>query len=463
MDCSTAAVPEESMDCSTAAYPPRSIYRDSIRQVAVSGTQIRSPLFSRSQISGHNGSSYSSDYSASTSYPSNNSGSSSGSALSAAAADFGVHELKTRGAHSGWSKHSTQHSYPIPEDGSQWQLRLQDNSGSSLQGLVERWIRGLIVIVHSIVELLSTGHEMTAVKRFGEASTSKMLVFLYSIVPGFKPENLRAALDMNICVCWAFDNMIKSAELVDLKVILLLLSRSVFKLKEAISITMEKVRTLIENDSWAVIDIPQGGGEIHSNTRLITDCIVALGEAEAGLIFVPNKHNVRLSGVRDDTIGYLKDMLMRKSELFSDPTVRYLFMLNNSNFVAHTIEPCEPGKDRKLTPECEKYMDRYLDLSWGQVMSCIPKSHFPGLLHRWINTSSLVKLESEFNKTYQAQKFWKVPDPQLRDALRRAITGRVVSSYRDYLKEHPELAEYVSRRNSTPEVLEEMLGQLFEG
>jgi hypothetical protein len=86
------AMPEESMDGSTAAYPPRSIYRDLIRRVAVSGTQIRS---THSQF-GHSGYSYSSNSGASNSYPSNNSGcSSANSALSAAAADFGTHELKT--------------------------------------------------------------------------------------------------------------------------------------------------------------------------------------------------------------------------------------------------------------------------------------------------------------------------------------------------------------------------------
>jgi hypothetical protein len=90
-----APVPEESMDGSTAAYPPRSIYRDLIRRVAVSGTQIRTTLFSHTQ-SGTSGYSYSSNSGASYSYPSNNSGcSSANSALSAAASDFGTHELKT--------------------------------------------------------------------------------------------------------------------------------------------------------------------------------------------------------------------------------------------------------------------------------------------------------------------------------------------------------------------------------
>ena len=117
----------------------------------------------------------------------------------------------------------------------------------------------------------------------------------------------------------------------------------------------------------------------------------------------------------------------------------------------------------RLRLEWKKYMDSYLDVSWGHVLSCIPKSRFPGPIHRWINTSSLVKFESAFHKTYQTQKLWKVPDPQLRDELRTVITQRVVSGYRSYLEEHPELEKHVGRESSSPEVLEEMLGELFEG
>ncbi|KAM0868981.1 hypothetical protein ACQ4PT_040971 [Festuca glaucescens] len=505
-----AAVPEESANCSTAAYPPRSLYRDSIQRVAVSGTQIRSTLFSCSQF-GHSGSSYSSD-SASNSYPSNNSGRSSTLGLSAAAADFGTHELKTiahRMVCDGYTQRMVQayhvasltadpsdpllmldlfdipFSVPAFEDdgriralepwfceldvawvlqirrehGSHWQLRLQDNSSSSLQDMVERWIRGLTVIVHSIIELVSTQHEITAVVRFGKASILKMLVFFDAIVLALKAENLRAVLDMYICVRRASYNMKNSSEMVDHSIMVTLFVY-VDRLKKVISSTMEKVRTLVEDDdSWAT-EVPQGWSEVHRNTRWIADCIVSLCEAEAGWIFISINNS---SGSPSNMIHYINDLLLRKSQLCPDPSLKYLFLLNNSYFVAQMIEPCESGHDCKLTPECKAYMDSYLDVSWGDVLSCIAKSHVPGLLHCWISTPSLAKFESAFSKMYQAQKFWKVPDPRLRNILRRAITERVVSSYRDYLKEHPELAEQVSHSKSTPEVLEEMLGQLFEG
>uniref|UniRef100_A0ACD5Z169 Uncharacterized protein n=1 Tax=Avena sativa TaxID=4498 RepID=A0ACD5Z169_AVESA len=489
-----AAVPEESMDCSTAAYPPRSNYRDWIRTVAVSGQPIRSP-FSHSQ-SGHSVSSYSSNSGASYSYPSNNSGCSSGSPLPAAAADFGIPELKTIAGQmvsDGYTQRMVQAAFdygggpdhaveirffeiaPLPAfdhaleswfleldvawvlqirqgHGSQWQLGLQDNSGSSLQDLVQRWIRGLTVSFFSLVELLSIRHEMTSVLRFGETSISKMLIFVDAIVPALKAEeDLRALLDMYICVRKAMENSEKHPELVYLS-LTPTLSVYVNMLKGAIASSTGKVKTRIEDDdSWA-IEIPRGRGEVDRNTRWFADCLVSLDEADIG-----QSHC--------ELLDYMINLLLRKSELCSDSSLRYLFLLNNTRFVKEMIDQrCVLTDGWIPLFAYRSYIDCYLDVSWGHVLSSIQKpNNSPGPLQRWINTSSLAKFESAFNKTYQVQKFWKVPDPRLRYELRRAITQRVVSSYRDYLKEHPELAEHISRRNSTPEVLEEMLGQLFEG
>uniref|UniRef100_A0A8R7VAJ6 Exocyst subunit Exo70 family protein n=1 Tax=Triticum urartu TaxID=4572 RepID=A0A8R7VAJ6_TRIUA len=165
---------------------------------------------------------------------------------------------------------------------------------------------------------------------------------------------------------------------------------------------------------------------------------------------------VKLRDAIDETIDYLKDQLLSDSRISSDPSLRSMFLLNNSNFVAQLL-------GIELTTECEKYKDFYLHFSWAHVLSYIQNWNSPGLLRRWVHTSPLAKFKSAFHKMYQTQKFWKVPDPQLRDALRRAIIERVISRYRDYLKEHPELAEQVSRGSNSPEVLEEMLGELFEG
>jgi hypothetical protein len=106
------------------------------------------------------------------------------------------------------------------------------------------------------------------------------------------------------------------------------------------------------------------------------------------------------------------------------------------------------------------FKDSCLDVSCTHVFFCIPETGFHERRRHQKRTSSLAKFESAFHKTYQAQKLWKVPDPQLRDMLRKIITERVISDYRCYLQKHPELEKHVS---STPGELQEMLGELFEG
>ncbi|VAH53841.1 unnamed protein product [Triticum turgidum subsp. durum] len=260
-----------------------------------------------------------------------------------------------------------------------------------------------------------------------------MLNVVDVIITALEAKKLRAMLDMFTCVCGT-SHMIRpvmiSREAQSIfKEIDNLLEREGIRLSDIISNSTKEVKTLVEeDDSWA-IEILRGRGEVHKNTQFIMDCIVSMKNARTSMHnSAPSHNSENLDGLID--INYLEDLLLRKSWLLSDPSLR-------------------------------KYMDSYLEFSWGHVLSCIPKSRSPGLIHRLINTFSLAKFLSAFHEMYQAQKFWKVPDPRLRDAMRRAIIERVITGYRNYLEEHLELEKHVSRESSSLEVLEEMLG--FEG
>jgi hypothetical protein len=200
--------------------------------------------------------------------------------------------------------------------------------GNALFSRSERWIRGLTVMVCSIIELFSARHEIKAVTRFGEASILKIVVFFDAIVSAFKAENLRTVLDMYIyiCVCRALYNMKNTPEMIDHS-IMLTLSVYVDKLKKAIANTMEKVKTP------RAVEVLQGWDEVHRNTRWIADCFISLGEAEGILVSISSKDCRFLYDAKCDTMRYLKDLLLRKSELCSDPSMRYLFLLNNSYFL----------------------------------------------------------------------------------------------------------------------------------
>ena len=67
---------------------------------------------------------------------------------------------------------------------------------------------------------------------------------------------------------------------------------------------------------------------------------------------------------------------------------------------------------------------------------------------------------TEFEKTYVSQKLWKVPDPELRRVLRTTIVDRVISVFIKFLEDGGVSA---SRVVVSPESLQEMLEELFEG
>ncbi|KAM3208365.1 hypothetical protein ACQJBY_063192 [Aegilops geniculata] len=487
-----AAVPELSTASFTVPSPPRGLYRDLIRSVGVSGGLVRPSPYSQS---GHSGSSGNSTASSSCL---SNSGISSRSA-SDAATDFGANEL-TVITHRMFSDGYIERMVQAFESGGdpsrelekwlfeldvEWVLQVREGHGprrqlqflfqvqlpyksaSWLQELVGRWILAFIIILVSIKKVAFTVQDTPAVARFGKASILAMLVFVDAVIPVLKEGKLQAMLDMYACVSprapYYFTTLVASPEAHRIfNEIGGLLEIRGTMLSEAISSTMEEVRTLMEDDdSWA-IELPRGGGDVHPNTRCMVDYIASMKKARASTQkSAPSHDPVYLDGLIDDTMDYLKDLLLRKSKLFLDPSLRYLFLLNNSYFIAQVVSG--------PSAECEKYMDSHLDVSWGNAVSSLyrkPKSIFGTTLlccWKWDNTSSVAKFHSAFHKTYQAQRFWKVPDPQLRRVLRKTIAKRIISAYRNYLEEHPEQQKYVIDGNNSPECLEELLTELFEG
>jgi len=109
----------------------------------------------------------------------------------------------------------------------------------------------------------------------------------------------------------------------------------------------------------------------------------------------------------------------------------------------------------QLTRKVEDYMETYLQVSWSPVLSCL-LTPTPSCFGK--NCSPLPKFEFEFQKTYSTQKLWKVPDPELRKNLRRAITEKINSGYTKYIEDNN-----VTTLKFTPQNLQEMLQELFEG
>jgi hypothetical protein len=105
-----------------------------------------------------------------------------------------------------------------------------------------------------------------------------------------------------------------------------------------------------------------------------------------------------------------------------------------------------------LLGKVEGYMESYLLVSWAPVLSN------PSPLCFGRNYSLLPKFESEFQKTYTTQKMWKVPEPELRRILCKAIIEKIIPGYTKYIEDNK-----ITNPKFSPHELKEMLQELFEG
>ncbi|CAL5073886.1 unnamed protein product [Urochloa decumbens] len=261
--------------------------------------------------------------------------------------------------------------------------------------------------------------------------------------------------------------------------VLSLLSAKEQRLDEAIWNTMEKIRTSILNDDddnrWG-IHTPQGSSDTCKVTRSLITYIKSLWDdywrvnhivrtaAKLGN-YVPERDTSSslLSAEQDKTdplttlamemVSSLQVKLAKRSEPFPDHSLRLLFLINNTHFMWQHLHPLFRMKFHVavLTTKIEDYIQKYLQVSWAPVLSCLYTRHY------YFRTSS-PNFDSEFQKTYTAQKLWKVPDPELRTRLREAIVEKVVSGLTRYLEGNNIISPGI-----TPQEREEMLLELFEG
>ena len=250
----------------------------------------------------------------------------------------------------------------------------------------------------------------------------------------------------------------------------ILLSAYKSKVGEATMSTMEEIRTrLLEdgNDSSSSLN-PQESSDIHKVTRSVMTYIRFLwanySSVDAAIRgkYVPHIENVQhLDSMIIEMVSCLQEKLAKISESFPNQGLKFLFLLNNSYYIqeihSHSLYSLQRRSEIvvNLTHKIEGYMEKYLQVSWALLLSCLfnPTSICLGK-----NYSPLSKFESEFQKMYTTQKQWKVPDPRLRRRLRKVITNKIIPGYTEYIED-----EKVTSPKISPLEMEAMLQEIFEG
>jgi hypothetical protein len=381
--------------------------------------------------------------------------------------------------------------------------------------LTQRWIRALTEIMESAhleySQCLTEEGFRDRLLRIVFATVVKMLPFVDVLLAAAYPdssngtqaslEKLQTLLDVRDALSSASEDIQQLCfdwdSSVEMDALLSLLSAKDHRFDEAMWNTIEEIRTSILSDGddkneWGV-QTPQGSSSICKVTRSLMTCIKYLwnnysrvnriaraGELGSGS-YVPNRDILRrfllsavevqanpLTMLTFEMISSLEVKLTKRSESFPDHSLGLLFLINNTHFILQQLHALSHSKRKlppvllchkrhhveELAPKIDDYIQKYLQVSWVPVMSC-SYNHTT----RWFRKNSAPrKFDSEFQKTYTAQKFWKVADPELRTRLRKAIVDQVIPSLTKYLEDNN-----VTRPRVTPQKREEMLLELFEG
>jgi len=256
-----------------------------------------------------------------------------------------------------------------------------------------------------------------------------------------------------------------------------LLSAKDGKAGEAIWSTLEEIRTRImdsmEDSSGS--QAPQGSSDIHKVTLSVMGHIKFLldnyssvspivSQAASLGKYVPQiRDQPHLDTMIMEMTSCLQEKLLKMSGSFPDEGLRFLFLLNNSNYIREKFQSNTRYSSLQvyvaaLSGKVEAYMESYLQVSWAPVLSCLLNSTPLCLFGKYYYPLALPKLEFEFQKTYTTQKLWKVPDPELRISLRTAITEKIIPGYTKYIEDNN-----ITTPRFGPQQLEEMLQELFEG
>ncbi|CAN6181598.1 unnamed protein product [Urochloa humidicola] len=225
------------------------------------------------------------------------------------------------------------------------------------------------------------------------------------------------------------------------------------KAGEAIWTTMQQIWTRIReedgNDSLDTQTLPQGSSDIRKATRSVTRFIGFLranyssvapivSEAARYGEYAPQNGGIPpLDSMVLEAASCLEEKLGRISQSFPNNSLGFLFLINNLYYLMEQLGPtsCLNFNISVLTSKIENYIKYYLQVSWAPVLLCLHISHTTTPLRLRRYCSPLPKFDSEFLKIYEVQKFWKVPDPRVREILRRAVTEKVISGFTEYSRD----------------------------
>ncbi|KAK6160442.1 hypothetical protein DH2020_003823 [Rehmannia glutinosa] len=168
--------------------------------------------------------------------------------------------------------------------------------------------------------------------------------------------------------------------------------------------------------------------------------------------------------------------LGRKANLYKDPSLRNVFLMNNGRYILQKVKGSNEIRQvmgdtwcRRRSTVVRMYHKNYQRETWNRVLQCL---NHDGLLINGKANKPLLKerfkiFTTIFEEIHRTQSTWVVSDEQLQSELRISISAVVIPAYRSfvgrfkqYLDSGKQADKYIKYQ---PEDIESLIEGLFEG
>ncbi|XP_068664986.1 exocyst complex component EXO70C1-like [Aristolochia californica] len=185
----------------------------------------------------------------------------------------------------------------------------------------------------------------------------------------------------------------------------------------------------------------------------------------------PSPFVVQLNEVMD----LLDNNLDARSKLYKDPSLSYIFLMNNKRYIMQKIKDSAEihtllGDTRKRAAELRQYHKNYKRETWSKVLACLRDDGLmqgKGSVNKTILKERFKSFNTMFEEIHKTQSTWVVSDKQLQSELRVSVSAVVVPAYRSFLGRFRQYLDSGRQAEKYikfgPEELESSMDDLFDG
>lgn len=235
-------------------------------------------------------------------------------------------------------------------------------------------------------------------------------------------------------------------------------------------------------------------GTVHPLTSYVINYVKFLFDYQSTLkqLFQENENggqsNSQLAAATMRIMSALQTNLDGKSKQYKDPALTQLFLMNNIHYMVRSVRRSEAkdllGDDwvQRHRRIVQQHANQYRRIAWGKILQALTVqgltssgSGGPGSadgsnssgVSRALLKERFRAFNVQFEELHSRQIQWTVPDSELRESLRLAVAEIILPAYRSFIKRFGSLIDTGKTPQKyikyTPEDLERMLSELFEG